>query len=239
MMAKIGALDVNGGDEYDILSVRDFPNFYRSAIGYPVNDLKIVEISNTDLRLGQKAVTINSNPDLPADGVTMYVSGYGLLSQDGKVANHLRTADVPVVSYNRCRPRYPALQPDANICAGNGKKDSCTGDSGGALWGFTPQNGSTASSSASAITIYGVVSYGEGCANPFAPGVYTRLSTFKDWILDQIELPATPQKQKPIGTISLESNSKFLIAVIVCSCFVFLLLCGGACCCWYTRRGDK
>lgn len=238
MNVKKGALEVTGGKEYDVLSVRDVPNFYRSKIGYPVNDLKIVETSNVDTSLGQKAVSINSNPDLPDNSVPVYVSGYGQISEGGEAANHLRTAEVPIVSFAQCRSRYVDLQRAANICAGTGEMDSCKGDSGGALWSFTPKSQSTNSSSASPITVYGVVSYGEGCANPFAPGVYTRISTYYDWIQDQIKLPPTPQNQQTSpsdGSTTIKSNW-FLIAVVAGGGLLFLLLFGFGCYCCYTRR---
>lgn len=244
MRVKLGALDSDGGVEYSILSVRDFPEYHRGNVGDPVNDLKIVEISNTDKRLGQIAVTVNSNPDLPIDGGTMYVSGYGRLSSGGEIANHLRTAAVPIVPFVQCRPRYFDLQRDGNICAGSSTTDSCQGDSGGALWGFTPRNESSPVS-ASPITIYGVVSYGQGCANAFAPGVYARLSTFNDWIQNEIELPATPQNQQTSQSVgealkeSLTSDSWLLIALIVSGVVVILLLSGFIFYCWFVRRREK
>lgn len=241
MQVKVGAFEKGGGESFSILSVRDFPDYHRGKVGDPVNDLKIVEISNTDKRLGQKAVTINSNRDLPVDGETMYVSGYGRLSSGGKVANHLRTAAVPIVPFMRCRPRYFDLQRDGNICAGNSKMDSCQGDSGSALWGFTPQNKS-GPALASPITIYGVVSYGQGCANAFAPGVYARLSKFNDWIQNEIELPPTPQNQQTsqssVGSLK-STDSWLLIALIVTGIVVILLLCGTIFYLWFSRRHEN
>ena len=63
------------------------------------------------------------------------------------------------------------------VCAGftEGGKDSCQGDSGGPL--VVPRS----SNDASAI-IYGVVSFGVGCAKPKNPGVYARVAKYLDWI---------------------------------------------------------
>ena len=63
------------------------------------------------------------------------------------------------------------------VCAGftEGGKDSCQGDSGGPL--VVPRS----SSDASAI-IYGVVSWGRKCAQPYAPGVYARVAKYLGWI---------------------------------------------------------
>lgn len=240
MRVKVGALDSDGGVEYSIRSVKDYPEYHRGNVGDPVNDLKIVEISNTNTRLGQLAVSVNSNPDLPVAGATMYVSGYGRLSSGGKIANHLRTAAVPIVPFVKCRPRYFDLKRDGNICAGSSTMDSCQGDSGSALWGFTPRNESSPAS-ASPITIYGVVSYGQGCANAFAPGVYARLSKFNDWIQNEIELPATPQNQQTSQSVteSLKTDSWLLVALIVTGVVLILLLSGCIFYCWFARRDEK
>ena len=63
------------------------------------------------------------------------------------------------------------------VCAGftEGGKDSCQGDSGGPL--VVPRS----SSDATAI-IYGIVSFGTGCAKPNYPGVYARVAKYLDWI---------------------------------------------------------
>nr|CAD7414631.1 unnamed protein product [Timema poppensis] len=85
----------------------------------------------------------------------------------------LRKVEVAVVDDETC-PRelanytfYPSM-----ICAGveQGGKDACMGDSGGPM--------------VTEGKLYGVVSWGpEKCAEPRQPGVYTKTSVFRDWIL--------------------------------------------------------
>ena len=74
------------------------------------------------------------------------------------------------------------------MCAFESGKDSCQGDSGGPL--FLPENGRfvamtyAESNKMSRDTVVGVVSRGAGCAFLNYPGIYARVTEFKEWILD-------------------------------------------------------
>ena len=76
---------------------------------------------------------------------------------------------------------------EKQICAGydEGGKDTCQGDSGGPL--LVPFNDRWVQ--------MGIVSYGNGCAKPRFPGVYTRVSYFIPWIAFNIrkEFPKNPE----------------------------------------------
>ena len=65
------------------------------------------------------------------------------------------------------------IPPSTFLCAGweEGAKDACGGDSGGPL--VVPQSPEDMTA-----IVYGVVSFGNGCARPNAPGVYTRVAKF-------------------------------------------------------------
>jgi secreted trypsin-like serine protease len=104
------------------------------------------------------------------------VSGWGITSS-GTTADDLREETVNFVSISDCstNPRLTDKVTERMVCAGDAGRDSCFGDSGGPL--------SLAISSESAMAI-GIVSFGapNTCGERGVPGVYTRLSDFKDWI---------------------------------------------------------
>jgi len=79
-----------------------------------------------------------------------------------------------------CSDVSPSIVKDWNmqLCCGDlkGERDACHGDSGGGL--YIERN----ISSISRYTIDGIVSYGEQCASPMKPGIYTRVSNYIDWI---------------------------------------------------------
>lgn len=56
---------------------------------------------------------------------------------------------------------------------GNLSLDTCQGDSGGPLMMFTTSQ---------QWVLVGVTSYGDGCARPNNPGVYTRVAAYLTWI---------------------------------------------------------
>ncbi len=101
----------------------------------------------------------------------------------------LLEVDVPILSGESCSKQYPDFNNDLQVCAGapEGGKDSCQGDSGGPL--FRAEAGSAA---ASVFTLEGIVSYGEGCAQSDRPGVYTRVSAYREWITKNSALLAEP-----------------------------------------------
>ncbi|KAJ8250904.1 hypothetical protein GJAV_G00214590 [Gymnothorax javanicus] len=111
-------------------------------------------------------------------GTNVWVTGFGLLEENGFLANVLQEVDVPVVGPRRCRCAYGNVITSNMICAGleAGGKDSCQGDSGGPMM---LKNGSRWIQN-------GVVSFGAGCARPGLPGVYSRVSEYEAWIKSHI-----------------------------------------------------
>lgn len=102
------------------------------------------------------------------------VAGWGANREGGSQQRYLLKATVPFVSDAACKAYgglYSDLVANEEICAGfdAGGVDTCQGDSGGPM--FRKDN-------AGNFVQVGIVSWGEGCARPDAPGVYTEVSTF-------------------------------------------------------------
>ena len=111
---------------------------------------------------------------------TAWITGWGSLS-DGSVAtpDKLHKAIVPIVSDADCKSSYGSFQIyPSMICAGllTGGIDTCQGDSGGPLFTRNPD------------TLIGITSWGEGCAKPRYPGVYTKIAYLSDWIKSVVNM---------------------------------------------------
>ncbi|MBN1537623.1 MAG: trypsin-like serine protease [Anaerolineales bacterium] len=118
-----------------------------------------------------------SDASQTATGVNSTVTGWGATSESGGYSDALREVQVPIVSYATCMDGYNGainLNDAYHLCAGlaEGGKDSCYGDSGGPL--IVPNGTGWLQA--------GIVSFGEGCAEPNYYGVYARVSYFKSWI---------------------------------------------------------
>jgi hypothetical protein len=96
----------------------------------------------------------------------------------------LHEVEVPIVSNEYCGTIYFNITANM-LCAGllRGGKDSCQGDSGGPLMVYDE--------TAAEWQQAGIVSFGQGCAFPGVPGVYTRVSGFIDWI-EELTIPFAP-----------------------------------------------
>ena len=69
------------------------------------------------------------------------VAGWGVTRESGPQSRILRAVKVPIVDQNKCRRAYGFID-KGHICAGDyntGGRDSCQGDSGGALWWKHPK----------------------------------------------------------------------------------------------------
>ncbi len=116
----------------------------------------------------------------PLTGVEATVTGWGNTSpSDIDYPDTLQEVEVPILPNADCSRAYPGSITGNMVCAGvpEGGRDSCQGDSGGPLVIFNNET--------SRWELAGIVSWGYGCALPGLPGVYTRVSSFTEWITQE------------------------------------------------------
>ncbi|PTO94878.1 serine protease [Vibrio sp. 10N.286.48.B8] len=153
--------------------------YYNSAA--TGNDIAIIELAEKPaesvVNLVDGYVRGNLN-----DGQMLTVMGWGDQdASDGYASkSELYQVNVPLVNQYECNSvphsGYASIGSDA-FCAGysDGGYDSCQGDSGGPI--VVSTNGT--------YEQLGIVSWGKGCAQSNAYGVYTNISYFDDWIDEQ------------------------------------------------------
>ncbi|CAH6886990.1 Tmprss11b [Phodopus roborovskii] len=111
----------------------------------------------------------------PGEGVV--VTGWGALSHSGDSPVLLQKASVKIIDTNTCNAKeaYNGRIVDTMLCAGymEGNIDACQGDSGGPL---------VHPNSRDIWYLVGIVSWGHECGQINKPGVYMRVTAYRDWI---------------------------------------------------------
>lgn len=116
-------------------------------------------------------------------GFTCQIAGYGK-EKFGLwyKSQYLREAQVNLLADDVCRHEdyYENMITDNMFCAGrpDWSQDACEGDSGGPL--VCEVDGR--------LFLFGVISWGDGCAKEFRPGVYTRVTNYNQWIEEKTGL---------------------------------------------------
>jgi secreted trypsin-like serine protease len=162
--------DKSTGKESKITGIWVDPEYGKS----PAHDVAVMTLA-TPFE-GVDTLALETDKAADAAGAASIVYGWGETEGTGP-ADTFQKVDVPVLGDAYCGKAYASegYTADGEICAGyeEGGKDSCQGDSGGPL----VLNG----------RLFGVVSWGVGCADAGKPGVYAEVATYAAELQQQID----------------------------------------------------
>ncbi|KAJ8666928.1 hypothetical protein QAD02_008590 [Eretmocerus hayati] len=204
LTVKVGSDHINTGGSLHRVSKKVLHENYQYRIqtngrSYPVNDIGLLKLESpialdysraSTIQLFQKNEQINEYS-------TGIVVGWGLehgrnyahdvalyLEEQSNIwksfqptlhaSKYLKAANLQIISRETCSrvSGYEGLEDQ--ICTYSPGKGSCLGDSGGPLVVSGRQAG--------------IISWGEDCNNESAPGVYTEVAAFYDWIVHNMRI---------------------------------------------------
>jgi len=199
LKVRVGEYDASGFNppetiqhqEYTVIKILKHPNFNPQRLS---DNIAILTLDrNVDL----SPSTVNT-ACLPScenqfdfrfnngTGTRCWVAGWGKDAENGQFQFIPKKVDLPLYEINQCeRVLKQAMNQrrqglgdrfrisPSELCAGGEVgKDACTGDGGSPL---------VCQAASGRWTVVGLVTWGVGCASE-VPGVYAKLSYFKDWI---------------------------------------------------------
>ncbi|XP_054570199.1 tryptase-like [Eptesicus fuscus] len=157
------------------------PNYFTYQNGA---DIALLELEDpVSISCNIQLVALPPASETFPPGTPCWVTGWGDVHNGVSLPPPypLKQVKVPIVENSVCDSKYhTGLSTGDNvqivrndmICAGAKKKNACQGDSGGPL--VCKVNGTWMQA--------GVVSWGEGCGQTNKPDIYTRVTSYLDWI---------------------------------------------------------
>ncbi|KAJ9588002.1 hypothetical protein L9F63_028189 [Diploptera punctata] len=132
-------------------------------------DICLIRVT-TPLEFNSQVQPIPMSTLEPNPGDTGIVTGWGGTSSEGPLFSQLQFMSVPIVEREICNDTYSYYggMTANQFCAGMNGVDACLGDAGNPL--------------VIAGELVGLVSWGIGCDVPDYPGVYTTISTLRDFV---------------------------------------------------------
>ncbi|XP_065133811.2 trypsin-like isoform X4 [Paramisgurnus dabryanus] len=153
-------------------------------------------------------------------GTKSWITGWGTVNPTtNQMPEILQEVEIPIVSDSACKNAYLQDLTDNMICAGllnQGGKDSCQGDSGGPL---VVKNGTQ-------WIQCGIVSFGQGCAQPGFPGVYSKVANYQNWIISKItsDQPAFVQFSSTDSSVTASNDSTNYFVFSLFHIFTIIIL---------------
>ncbi|TKS85515.1 Urokinase-type plasminogen activator [Collichthys lucidus] len=152
------------------------------------HDIALLKIRNKNGECATKSASARTvclpplHTQLPA-GFQCSIAGFGMERHMAwHFSNNLKQTNVKLISQADCKSEsyYGDLITKNMFCAGSPdwSTDACSGDSGGPL----------VCEVSGRMFLFGVVSWGDGCARKNKPGVYTQVTNYNEWIAENAGL---------------------------------------------------
>ncbi|OWR49200.1 putative serine-type enodpeptidase [Danaus plexippus plexippus] len=164
----------SGGEKYSVEKIIVHEDYDGGEI---INDVSVVKVS-TDIEFTDLVQPIQLPKTDTAEGAVLTLTGWGRTSYPGSLPDRLQVISLIALSVNQCQQIYKGIVSsnvyDTQICSlTKSGEGACHGDSGGPL--------------VEGDKVVGIVSWGVPCARGY-PDVYTRVYSFKDWILSKTNM---------------------------------------------------
>ncbi|CAB9509659.1 Trypsin-like protease [Seminavis robusta] len=171
---RVGATNRTDGREVRVRCAKSHPLYVWPKFQYDIAVLKINEKDRVDDIEFPVLNRVFSEPSF--EGQPLLVAGMGRNTTTGYAAEHLMQLLYGFVPEAECKRFYgDDITLGLHVCADGVRAGTCFGDSGGPLLSdLLPR------------ILVGVVSGAVGgCADAYAPDVYSSVAAFADWIDDQ------------------------------------------------------
>jgi len=167
--------DTRGEQQIPVKSMILHPNFDMNR-GYPLYDVALLELAS-ELSWNDHTQPVclpATDGNVLQEPTVAWMSGWGLTDENGNTLSRpLKQAPLPMVNDLTCQAIYQShLNARVMVCAGGRSDGPCGGDSGGPL--VINRNGTWWQ--------YGAVSWGHGCGQPGYPAVFSRVTSYCDFI---------------------------------------------------------
>ena len=197
VVAGLTDLALDTGQRRAVAQIVRHPAYVPSTFNNDVALLHLASPVTVDSTVATMDLVSPIRPDLWDGGSPAEVAGWGntVSPPAQSFFNGLRQASVDIQPDATCRTVYGVdFISTSMLCAGPlaGGVDSCQGDSGGP---FTVRDGAQR-------VLVGAVSWGIGCAEPNAPGVYTRLDALRSFIFGPTGLSQRP----PTAPVNVDAS---------------------------------
>ncbi|XP_013100659.2 serine protease snake isoform X2 [Stomoxys calcitrans] len=182
-MVRLGSQNLNETSKYQrdikILIIILHPKYRSSSYYHDIALLKLTKRVRFSATIQPACLWQLPEMEMPS----AIASGWGRTEFMGPKSNDLQKVDLSIIDQKTCKDIYrkerrlPRGIIEGQFCAGHleGGKDTCQGDSGGPLHAELPEFNCVK-------FVIGITSFGKFCAAPNAPGVYTKIYSYLDWI---------------------------------------------------------